>query len=34
LNRLMAGLKQSGAFTLDERTLGRIRAEFDAAAVR
>ena len=33
VNRLMAGLKQSGAFTLDERTLGRIRAEFDAAAV-
>ncbi|WP_288587121.1 threonine synthase, partial [uncultured Methylobacterium sp.] len=28
VNRLMAGLKQSGAFTLDERTLGRIRAEF------
>ncbi len=33
VNRLMAGLKQSGAFTLDERTLARIRAEFDAAAV-
>ncbi|MEE8626659.1 MULTISPECIES: threonine synthase [Methylobacterium] len=33
VNRLMAGLKQSGAFTLDERTLGRIRAEFDGAAV-
>ncbi|MCF4125808.1 threonine synthase [Methylobacterium sp. SyP6R] len=33
VNRLMAGLKQSGAFTLDERTLARIRAEFDAASV-
>ncbi len=33
VNRLMSGLKQSGAFTLDERTLSRIRAEFDAAAV-
>jgi threonine synthase len=33
VNRLMAGLKQSGAFTLDPATLARIRAEFDAAAV-
>ncbi|TGE01852.1 threonine synthase [Methylobacterium nonmethylotrophicum] len=33
VNRLMAGLKQSGAFTLDPATLERIRAEFDAAAV-
>ncbi|AWN46277.1 threonine synthase [Methylobacterium terrae] len=33
VNRLMAGLKQSGAFTLDARTLERIRSEFDAAAV-
>ncbi|MET7243321.1 threonine synthase [Methylobacterium sp. EM32] len=33
VNRLMAGLKQSGAFTLDPATLARIRAEFDASAV-
>ncbi|GJD62502.1 threonine synthase [Methylobacterium frigidaeris] len=33
VKRLMAGLKQSGAFTLDPATLGRIRSEFDAAAV-
>ncbi|MFH6783002.1 MULTISPECIES: threonine synthase [Methylobacterium] len=33
VNRLMASLKQSGAFTLDARTLERIRAEFDAACV-
>ncbi|SFU33228.1 threonine synthase [Methylobacterium sp. 174MFSha1.1] len=33
VNRLMAGLKQSGAFTLDPATLARIRAEFDAGAV-
>ncbi|MGX7706884.1 threonine synthase [Methylobacterium sp. Gmos1] len=33
VNRLMAGLKQSGAFTLEPATLERIRAEFDAAAV-
>ncbi|MFE1600388.1 threonine synthase [Methylobacterium sp. ID0610] len=34
LNRLMAGLKQSGAFTLPPAVLERIRAEFDAAAVQ
>ncbi|RVU20290.1 threonine synthase [Methylobacterium oryzihabitans] len=31
--RLMAGLRQSGAFRLDPEVLGRVRAEFDAAAV-
>ncbi len=30
IRRAFAGLKQSGAFTLDEETLAAIRAEFDA----
>lgn len=33
LGRLMAGLKQSGGFTLDPAVLDTVRAEFDAAAV-
>ena len=33
LDRLMAGLKQSGGFTLDPAVLASVRAEFDAAAV-
>lgn len=33
VSRLMAGLKQSGAFQLDPPTLAAIRAEFDARAV-
>ncbi|WP_407522566.1 threonine synthase [Methylobacterium oryzisoli] len=33
LTRLMAGLKQSGAFTLPPAVLARVRAEFDAEAV-
>ncbi|ACL55312.1 threonine synthase [Methylobacterium nodulans] len=34
LNRLMASLKQSGAFSLPPAVLERVRAEFDAAAVQ
>ncbi len=33
LGRLMAGLKQSGGFSLDEPVLRTVRDEFDAAAV-
>ncbi|GEP02606.1 threonine synthase [Methylobacterium oxalidis] len=33
LSRLMAGLKQSGGFSLDEAVLGKVRSEFDAVAV-
>ncbi|GJE61833.1 Threonine synthase [Methylobacterium trifolii] len=33
LGRLMAGLKQSGGFSLDESVLATVRSEFDAAAV-
>ncbi len=33
LSRLMAGLKQSGGFQLDETVLAKIRDEFDAHAV-
>ncbi|ACA16800.1 threonine synthase [Methylobacterium sp. 4-46] len=33
LTRLMAGLKQSGRFTLPPEVLKRVRSEFDAAAV-
>jgi threonine synthase len=33
LGRLMAGLKQSGGFSLDPGVLASVRAEFDAAAV-
>ncbi|GJD50647.1 Threonine synthase [Methylobacterium crusticola] len=33
VGRLMAGLKQSGTFTLEPGALARIRAEFDAEAV-
>ncbi|TXM74696.1 threonine synthase [Methylobacterium sp. WL69] len=33
LGRLMAGLKQSGGFTLDPAVLDTVRAEFDAASV-
>ena len=33
LGRLMAGLRQSGGFTLDENVLATIRSEFDATAV-
>ncbi len=31
VNRWMDGLKQSGSFTLDDKTLGEIRRHFDAA---
>ena len=34
LGRLMAGLKQSGGFTLSPEVLASVREEFDAAAVR
>ena len=34
LGRLMAGLKQSGGFTLSPEVLASVRGEFDAAAVR
>ena len=34
LGRLMAGLKQSGGFTLSPEVLASVRDEFDAAAVR
>ncbi|MFJ7438199.1 threonine synthase [Methylorubrum thiocyanatum] len=34
LGRLMAGLKQSGGFTLSPDVLASVREEFDAAAVR
>jgi threonine synthase len=34
LARLMAGLKQSGAFALPPAVLARVRAEFDATAVQ
>jgi threonine synthase len=34
LGRLMAGLKQSGGFTLTPEVLASVRDEFDAAAVR
>ncbi|WP_375454737.1 threonine synthase [uncultured Methylobacterium sp.] len=33
LGRLMAGLKQSGGFTLEPAVLAKVRAEFDATAV-
>ncbi|WP_336486104.1 threonine synthase [Methylobacterium nigriterrae] len=33
LGRLMAGLKQSGGFTLDPAVLAAVRSEFDATAV-
>ncbi len=33
IRRLMAGLKQSGGFQLDEAVLATVRGEFDAAAV-
>ena len=33
IRRLMAGLKQSGGFRLDESVLATVRAEFDAVAV-
>jgi threonine synthase len=33
LSRLMAGLKQSGGFHLDEKVLATVRGEFDAHAV-
>ena len=33
LSRLMAGLKQSGGFSLSPEALATVRAEFDAVAV-